>query len=591
MKLSFTTALAPLLLASIPALSQNIVVVFPQDGSIVTAGSQITVEVAWTATGQEDNTDVALMIGMNSCVPPNCEPPSELLGGSILYKGPFTPSQGPGMPSEQFTVTVPELSGTSMVQLNVAHLGLRGVSSQYLRPPIQQCHSEVSGLNPGNGSQISLQSIGPEMKFSLSNALAAIALEHISIASPQPGATVAPGQQITVEIDRPSFQSSSTEVSIVIGITFCGTGVCTPSDGLIGIPLHVGPFAPTNDPSEPSKPPFQNFTVAIPDGIGSGAYQLNVLHVGLVGAIASAVIDFDTPPPSLTMGKLNIAHHKSYHPYRRDNIERVRRDEEEARLKEEKEEGRMLLADSEARIELLRTRAGLDKAEKKKRPDDDMKAIASTSAIQEPVLPTTNGHINLFEDLEITAMALAAKVSKKKTPVEAEKGVALAPSAKDLNPWYSEKSKNKDSKPVEEGEEERRRREESRKYAHDPLTSITRQLASRTSDPSSSSRSSRTTRPPKAIADKPPEVQERLSRESSERERALELIRRKKREMEGNATPSTVHGEPIGGYGDVFNRREVEEAHRHRERDRRWDHGKNHRWHGPADDRGRRRQW
>ena len=44
------------------------------------------------------------------------------------------------------------------------------------------------------------------------------------------------------------------------------------------------------------------------------------------------------------MGKLNIAHHKSYHPYRRDNIERVRRDEEEARLKEAAEEGRMLLA-------------------------------------------------------------------------------------------------------------------------------------------------------------------------------------------------------------------------------------------------------
>lgn len=44
------------------------------------------------------------------------------------------------------------------------------------------------------------------------------------------------------------------------------------------------------------------------------------------------------------MGKLNIAHHKSYHPYRKDNIERVRRDEEEARLKEETEEGRMRLA-------------------------------------------------------------------------------------------------------------------------------------------------------------------------------------------------------------------------------------------------------
>jgi hypothetical protein len=44
------------------------------------------------------------------------------------------------------------------------------------------------------------------------------------------------------------------------------------------------------------------------------------------------------------MGKLNIAHHKSYHPYRRDNIERVRRDEEEAKLKEAQEEGRVMLA-------------------------------------------------------------------------------------------------------------------------------------------------------------------------------------------------------------------------------------------------------
>lgn len=49
------------------------------------------------------------------------------------------------------------------------------------------------------------------------------------------------------------------------------------------------------------------------------------------------------------MGKLNIAHHKSYHPYRRDNIEKVRKDEEEAKLKEAKEEGRMMLAVSSGR--------------------------------------------------------------------------------------------------------------------------------------------------------------------------------------------------------------------------------------------------
>lgn len=73
-------------------------------------------------------------------------------------------------------------------------------------------------------------------------------------------------------------------------------------------------------------------------------------------------------------------------------------------------------------------------------------------------------------------------------------------------------------------------------------------------------------RPPKDIEDKPPELQARLSRESSERQRALELIRRKKREMEGSATPSTVFGNSAGGYGDVYNRREVEDAHRHRDR-------------------------
>ena len=39
-----------------------------------------------------------------------------------------------------------------------------------------------------------------------------------------------------------------------------------------------------------------------------------------------------------------MAHHKSYHPYRRDNIERVRKEKEEARRKEESEDSRMMLA-------------------------------------------------------------------------------------------------------------------------------------------------------------------------------------------------------------------------------------------------------
>ncbi|RDB27181.1 hypothetical protein Hypma_004380 [Hypsizygus marmoreus] len=283
------------------------------------------------------------------------------------------------------------------------------------------------------------------------------------------------------------------------------------------------------------------------------------------------------------MGKLNIAHHKSYHPYRRDNIEKVRKDEEEARQKEAKEEGRMMLADSEARIDQLRERAGTTEKKKKRKEEDLDKIIAEGSSTRGAVLPTTGGHINFFEDLEENAIATAIRATKKAEPAETEKGVPLAPSAKDLKPWYSERQ----SERAEETPDERRKRDTARKSMHDPLTSITQQLSSRATA-SSSGAFRRPRPPPPASAMAPPEVQARITRESSERERALDLIRRKKRELAGSETPSTVRGGGDDGYGDVFNRREVEEAHRGRER--RWEHRDHRRFddHGQQD---RRRQW
>ncbi|KAJ7662538.1 hypothetical protein DFH06DRAFT_1190259 [Mycena polygramma] len=269
------------------------------------------------------------------------------------------------------------------------------------------------------------------------------------------------------------------------------------------------------------------------------------------------------------MGKLNIAHHKSYHPYRRDNIEKVRRDEEEAREKEAKEEGRMQLADSEARIDRLRERAGSKNTSKRRKEDDDLAGLIPGGSMQSAVLPTTDGHINFFEDLEHNAIATAVRTSKKTEPVETDRGFPLAPSAKDLKPWYTTE---RNANPDEEVVDEKRKRDTARKSVHDPLTSITHQLASRhasSSSPSPSSKPKYRPRPPMPPPNtsRPPEVQARLTRESSERERAMELIRRKQREMRGSETPSSVHG---GGYGDVFNRREVEEAHRGRDgRDRR----------------------
>ena len=111
-----------------------------------------------------------------------------------------------------------------------------------------------------------------------------------------------------------------------------------------------------------------------------------------------------------------------------------------------------------------------------------------------------------------------------------------------------------------------RKRDMMRKSGHDPLTDINQRLASTFKPPSSST--FRRPRPPspRELQGGNPEVSVRLSRESSERARALELIRRKKREMMmGSETPSTVYGGD-DEYGDMYNRREVEDAHRGRDK-------------------------
>lgn len=66
--------------------------------------------------------------------------------------------------------------------------------------------------------------------------------------------------------------------------------------------------------------------------------------------------------------------------------------------------------------------------------------------------------------------------------------------------------------------------------------------------------------------------EDRIRRESKERARAMELIRKrqkeKERELLGSVcmTPSTVYSEHTSGYRDVYNPRETEEAHRQWER-------------------------
>ncbi|KAL5525838.1 hypothetical protein ACEPAG_7175 [Sanghuangporus baumii] len=306
------------------------------------------------------------------------------------------------------------------------------------------------------------------------------------------------------------------------------------------------------------------------------------------------------------MGKLNIAHHKSYHPYRRDNIEKVRRDEEEAEIKRAKEEGRMTLADSEARLSVLRERAGTASSSKSRRREDEKREqellaqAADPDARREALAPVSSSisglgsgkHINLFEDLEqsLATSALATsrelqKLGKAKTKeaAELEKGIPLAPNKKDLKPWYSERKKNDDG-PVDDS---KRSKDLSRKARSDPLTEIQRELQIRyPSQPSSRDNdlsNGRTWGAPPSYPNRSSNLPQekdpratRESRESSERTRAQALKERKRREAAGSATPSTVRGDGDAfRYGDQFNARDVAAAHRYREYDdlkeRRWD--------------------
>ncbi|KAG6843348.1 hypothetical protein H0H93_001307, partial [Arthromyces matolae] len=110
--------------------------------------------------------------------------------------------------------------------------------------------------------------------------------------------------------------------------------------------------------------------------------------------------------------------------------------------------------DSEARIDQLRERAGVTEKKKKRKDEDLDKVIAEGSFSHRAVLPTTGGHINFFEDLETTSIAAAIQATKKVEPAETEKGFPLAPSAKDLNPWYSERCRDRETE--EETLDERR---------------------------------------------------------------------------------------------------------------------------------------
>ena len=131
-------------------------------------------------------------------------------------------------------------------------------------------------------------------------------------------------------------------------------------------------------------------------------------------------------------------------PYNRDNIERVRRDEEAAQKAEAEDEERLAARDRSHRIAQLR----------KQRDAAEGRPIK-----EEP--PAPSAHVNFFSDLE-------AVDTKPSVPQ------LFRPQYVELAPWYTQvdcKSGHERERGAEEADAERVR-DEKRKRMEDPLASI-----------------------------------------------------------------------------------------------------------------------
>ncbi|GLB41551.1 hypothetical protein LshimejAT787_1001510 [Lyophyllum shimeji] len=111
--------------------AQSINIGYPQDGATVQAGSNLTVEIDRPNT-LSGSTEIAVVIGVQSCASSPCHSPADGLG-NILYNGGYKPqyNQPPDSkpPHQNFTVTIPSTLAKGKALLGVAHMTLIGAGA------------------------------------------------------------------------------------------------------------------------------------------------------------------------------------------------------------------------------------------------------------------------------------------------------------------------------------------------------------------------------------------------------------------------------------------------------------------------------
>ncbi|TCD68506.1 hypothetical protein EIP91_010562 [Steccherinum ochraceum] len=114
----------------VSAAAQSITIAAPADGSTVTAGQTITVDVA-RANTLTPSQEVSVAIGLLNCGT-SCSgiDPTQRFG-QVVFAGPYTPSLHSSGPDfidfyQNYSVTIPQNFAGSQASLNVAHFSLIG---------------------------------------------------------------------------------------------------------------------------------------------------------------------------------------------------------------------------------------------------------------------------------------------------------------------------------------------------------------------------------------------------------------------------------------------------------------------------------
>ncbi|WVQ85394.1 hypothetical protein IAT38_007559 [Cryptococcus sp. DSM 104549] len=295
------------------------------------------------------------------------------------------------------------------------------------------------------------------------------------------------------------------------------------------------------------------------------------------------------------MPRLQILQHKSYHPYNEKNKQRVREDEAKARVEELAREQKRIDTEAEARLSLLRRRAGSPSEEgeednlpststsrapeaggsslleqhKKKKAREEKQAKKKRDRLDFD-FPSeqrsggkgkgkgreeerererrdegelgweVGGHVNLFADAErdqssFKAPPTAAEIAKKKKDQEKDPfTMYLGRPERETNPWYMDKEMRRyeDKETGEEAEERRERQRRKDARSKDRNDPLTSINTLLASHPSSHHRpSNNAPRNPHPASADPHAA--RKAREMSERERARALLANSKKSGSG----------------------------------------------------------